>query len=129
MPIHMRWLNSPKNVLLFDYQEPLTLDEIMESQKLTLYFLDSADQPVMSIIDMTGLTRLPQRLLSSFPKLGSHPVLGHPNNGQTIMISRNRTVAHFGDIFSSIYKRIQIVPDWPTALAQVYRSIDSAGQR
>ncbi|NDJ52659.1 MAG: hypothetical protein GYB68_06195 [Chloroflexi bacterium] len=117
MPIISRWLINRSNLLIHDYIPPFTVEDLVESQKFSLGLMEQADHPIISIVDMSKVYTIPDRLLTRFPELARHRVLGHPNNALTIVVMTNRIVERFTEIFHRVYFRVELVHSMEEAMA------------
>lgn len=117
MPIKMKTEFELPGVIEFIYEEPLTIEEMRQSQDDTLAIYEAADTPLWSLIDMSGVSNAPRTALVYYPQLGDHPAPHHPNNAGVVVVVRNRLVERFASIFRNVFVYFRIASTREEALA------------
>lgn len=79
MPIQLR-LSDDQNYLIYEFTDPLTIDELMRAYKQEKTHRDSIPHVVHSIVDMSGMKRIPANWLTA--KAG--PGFTHPRSGEIV---------------------------------------------
>ena len=81
MPVNVR-LSEDGYYLIYEFTEPLKMEELLEAYKEEKELRDSIDHTVHSIVDMSAIRRVPPNWLIA--KAG--PGLTHPRSGQMLFI-------------------------------------------
>jgi len=116
MPVQLDWDTELTEVMYFIYSDPITPQEILDSQTHSIELLDSVEHPIDAIIDMREVKRVPKGLLSSYPSFAGHPARKHPNNGRLVCIINSRMIESLAGIFGKVYTDFRIV----TTLEEAY---------
>lgn len=81
MPVHLQ-LSDDQRYLIYTITEPLSLDELMIAYQQERGYRDSLPYTVHSIVDMSGVKRIPPNWLTA--KAG--PGLTHPRSGEILFV-------------------------------------------
>ncbi|MBI5666419.1 MAG: hypothetical protein HZC41_00305 [Chloroflexi bacterium] len=81
MPVHLQ-LSDDQRYLIYTITEPLSLDELMLAYQQERVYRDSLPYTVHSIVDMSGIKRIPANWLTA--KAG--PGLTHPRSGEILFV-------------------------------------------
>ncbi len=105
MPVHVR-LSEDQRHLIYEFEEPLDMQELMEAYKKEKDFRNAAPYTMHSIVDMSGVKRIPPNWLIA--KAG--PGLTHPRSGQILFVGISYGLKIILQTILKIaqYKRMQI---------------------
>lgn len=81
MPVHLQ-LSDDQRYLIYTITEPLILDELMHAYQQERSYRDALPHTVHSIVDMSGMRRIPANWLTA--KAG--PGLTHPRSGEILFV-------------------------------------------
>lgn len=105
MPFIIEKRDTPARCLLVTYQDPLTLQELQDSQEAIAAWLDTESETLHCILDMQKLNNAPEGVLVSFPQLLTHRALSHPLLGERFVVLG----PSFVGTVASIYARLRQV--------------------
>ncbi|MGJ3237920.1 MAG: hypothetical protein ACFE0Q_04370 [Anaerolineae bacterium] len=81
MPVSVH-LHDDQTHMIYEFQEPLDIDELMEAYREEKQFRDSIPHTLHSIVDMSTIRRIPPNWLVA--KAG--PGLTHPRSGRMLFV-------------------------------------------
>ena len=81
MPVNVR-LSENQYYLIYEFEEPLQIQELMEAYKKEKEFRDSHDHTLHSLVDMSSIRRIPPNWLVA--KAG--PGLTRPRSGRMLFV-------------------------------------------
>ena len=109
MPASINWHPKRNGVLLMLFEGQVTLTEAIEVSRQESQFIQQANSPIHTIIETRQITSIPPDFLSSLPRISSMPAVNHPNAGQKIVVGASGIIATFLNIFSRLYKKLEMV--------------------
>ncbi len=81
MPVHVR-LSEDQYYLIYTFEEPIEIKELMEAYKEEQAFRDAAPHTLHSIVNLSSIKRIPPNWLLA--KAG--PGLTHPRSGRMLFV-------------------------------------------
>ena len=104
MPIDLR-LSEDGYYLIYEITEPYDLPELYEVYKQEKIYRDEKPYTMSSIVDMSGLSRIPVNWLTA----KSGPGLTHPRSGQILFVGLSRPVHIIVDVIMKVtrYNRMK----------------------
>lgn len=105
MTVHVEWDNEEKTVIRTTYQEPVKIEDVFTALDQQVVLLDSVEHPVVMMIDMSTLKRLPHTTLSSYPEIAKHRGIHHPNTAMSYVVMNNLPMEYMINIFSRLFAK------------------------
>jgi hypothetical protein len=93
--------SRPDQVIIVTLSDPLTIEDLRGSMHDLFDIYENATQPVVSISDVTRVTRLPNNVLSSL-RLNREVAPNHPMRGLSVLVIDNVYVSAMASIFTKL---------------------------
>ena len=81
MPVSIQ-LSEDKTHIIYEFAEPLEMQELMDAYKQEAEYRDATPHTLHSIVDMSGMRRIPANWLTA----KSGPGLSHPRSGCMLFV-------------------------------------------
>ena len=123
MPANVQFLLE-RNVLYFVYQDPLSLADIESSLAVFPARLEQATAPLHSIFDVTRLTLLPPKVLSTFMAKRAlyEAMLIHPRRGVSLIVTGSSLISAVVNIAAQYFATEKVMV--MRTLADAWSEID-----
>jgi len=123
MPVHVQ-LSTDETHLVYEMQEPLTIEELMDAYKIERQLRDATQRTLHSIVDMSKIRRIPRNWLTS--KAG--PGFTHPRSGRILIVGISTGIKIIVQTIIKIvrYDKVQFFDTREEAEAHMQTLIESA---
>jgi hypothetical protein len=108
MAATISWIDDQK-ILCIRYEEPLQVGDIIQALDQITELLDTVQNRVNLIVDLTEVTRIPVNMISSYPRIYQHPGARHQNIARSYVVIDNDALTSVVRIFDRLFVKFQIV--------------------
>jgi hypothetical protein len=132
MPIEVKWYDAEQTVILYDFSEHWTWDEMYAAVEQVTAMIASVPHRVDSIMNLTRTSIVPTGAIGHVKSLSGAI---QPNFGIGVVLSRNTFIKTIFQMFSKLYpkqgSRFAVVESEEQGLAmiQAHRTAQRAAQR
>ena len=103
------WVDESKTVILFEYHEPVSVQDIIESQNKAAVMLGAVEQSVQFIVDLRDMKSMPRDLVSNYPAMSRGAMFKQKNFDRVVMVMDNSFMEAIISIFSRLYVKLEFV--------------------
>ena len=103
------WLDQGKTIIRFEYRDPVSVQDIVDSMNKATAMLGSVEHNVQFIVDLRGMISMPRDLVSSYPAISRVSIFKQENFGRVVMVLDNSLLESVVSIFSRVYVKIEFV--------------------
>jgi hypothetical protein len=109
MPVSVDWHPDYDDVLLMTIAGDVSMGEALDVTEQESEFVANAGRTVHTIIDLRHVQGIPSNFISNMPRIARMPAANHPNAGQKIVVGASGLAATFLNIFSKVYRKLDMV--------------------
>jgi hypothetical protein len=109
MPVSVDWHPDYDNVLLMTIAGDVTMGEALDVTEQESELIANAGRLVHTIIDLREVNGIPSNFISNMPRIAQMPAANHPDAGQKIVVGASGLAATFLNIFSKVYRKLDMV--------------------
>lgn len=95
MPVKAE-INESKRLIIYTYSDPVDIDELEALLEKTRLVFDGATDPIYIIVDVTGITEIPVRLVTFAVRGRTN--LRHPKMGAAVVILGNPAMRRIAEL-------------------------------
>ncbi len=113
------WVNPEKTIILLEYTEPTSIEDVVQALDQSADMLDAVSHQAYLIVNMTAIKSIPRNVISYYPQLARSRGIGHPNVAIGIAVVDNAFLEMVSQVFSKVYGRFAIVSTMQEAMAYI----------
>jgi hypothetical protein len=87
----------------------VSMDEALDATEQESELIANAGRLVHTIIDLRQVNGIPSNFISNMPRIARMPAANHPHAGQKIVVGASGLAATFLNIFSKVYRKLDMV--------------------
>jgi len=124
MNILVVWGNESKTILVMDFVNPWTTQDLIAAMKQAAMMMNSVDHEASTVVDLSHEHPSPSDILAHFSEIAHHR---HPRTDTTVIVSPAFALSKMlTNVFSRIYGGIRIVDTLEEAYTLLGEDMPSA---
>ena len=125
MNIVVEWGNESKTILLMDFVQPWTSQDLIAAMEQAMTMMDSIDHEASTIVDMSRKLPMPPDLLTHFPKVAQYR---HPRTKTNVIVAEGSSFAKtLTNVFSQLYVKLRVADTREEAYTLLGEQMPPAG--